>query len=159
MIASPATRWRSAATAALCVAALLVSAACSNDSNGTPDAGADTGPVIDAPANEPFGRACDNPGSLCKDQDQSGVALSCVGVQGGAAGKGFCTRKCTDIAGECFGVPNGQWAACALSGQDTDAGPAPMFCAYLCKSQQGDFTCPGTLKCGPESGGQAICVP
>jgi len=116
---------------------------------------------------EPFGRVCENFGQQCKDKDPDGFTLWCVGLQGGTPGKGFCTRRCSDIGPECYNVPNGQWAQCFIEDQSAgDAGPAKKYCGFLCKGKQEEggnvktWTCPGTLKCGqPNSQGTAVCIP
>ncbi len=151
----------------LCPLSLTLGACSSSDSNnGNNDAGAsdatDGGAEVDAPADEPFGRAC-KLGSPC-DKDPEDVPLICIGVEGSKEGMGFCTRTCNAQGGgpECYGVPNGQWSSCYLKAPDTDAGPGQSYCVYLCKSPQpeGTWSCPGTLRCGQENeDGVAFCMP
>jgi hypothetical protein len=110
-------------------------------------------------ADEPFGRICEL-GKACPDKDLAGHDLVCIGVTGGAAGRGFCSRPCTDVGGECFGVPNGQSASCFLEENAGDAGPGNKFCGFLCKTKTNTWTCPGGMTCGTPGGdGTAICVP
>ena len=145
----------------------LVRCNASDDGRNGGDAGPDDGWVTDAatgdaPADEPFGRIC-KLGEPC-DKDLEGYPLVCVGVEGSAAGMGFCTRNCNPQGGgpECYGVPNGQWAGCYLSGPSTDAGPGLSYCLFVCASQKpkGSWTCPGTLACGEKNeDGAAICLP
>ena len=111
-------------------------------------------------ADEPFGRLCTKIGADCPDQDQRGFKLTCVGVNGGAPGKGFCTTVCSSIGSSCFGVPNGQWAECILKSPGTDAAPGTEYCGFLCRVGKRSWVCPGTLTCGkPDSQGTALCVP
>jgi hypothetical protein len=132
------------------IATLLLGSACGgSDEAVEPDAALQP----DAPADEPFGRACTNPGEECPDPDPTGVKLFCVGIQG-AAGKGFCTRECVQAGPACTGVPNGQWAACVLQGTEV------MYCAFACKAKEYFWDCPGSLGCGtPDGEGNAFCVP
>jgi hypothetical protein len=107
------------------------------------------------PIDDPFGRACSELGKPCKDKDPQGYDLLCVGVAGGAEGKGFCTRTCTDVGNECFGAPNAQWAACLLGGENSG-----KFCLYLCQDKKQGWPCPPTLHCDkPSAEGVAICIP
>jgi hypothetical protein len=130
------------------------------------DAQSDLGPPPDVVmwpdtrgVSEPFGRTCEL-GKQCTEKDIDGYPLVCIGVAGGAQGRGFCSRSCTDVGGECYGVPNGQMASCFLEASKGDAGPGDKFCGFLCKTGTHTWTCPGGMKCG-ETGkdGTAICVP
>jgi|GEM_PF-4315749 hypothetical protein len=153
----------------LIVAALagsLLAYGCGNDGqpSGTSDLGqpgADTSHVWEVPgANEPFGRLCTKQGMTCSDKDTNGESLWCNGITGGTAGYGFCTRECTQWGGQCYGVPNGQWSSCVLSGAATDAGPAKEYCAFFCLHEGTRFQCPGTLRCEESTDGKrAFCVP
>jgi len=108
---------------------------------------------------EPFGRTCEL-GKQCTEKDLDNYPLVCIGVAGGAQGRGFCTRPCTDVGGECYGVPNGQMAGCFLEASKGDAGPGDKFCGFFCKMGTNTWTCPGGMKCGPTGkDGNAICVP
>ncbi|MFZ5786500.1 MAG: hypothetical protein ACOY3Y_08655 [Acidobacteriota bacterium] len=110
--------------------------------------------------NEPFGRACTTIGKECPDKDPAGFTLVCIALAGGSAGKGFCTRSCTDVGTECEGAPNGQKAGCFISSGAGDAGPGDKFCGFLCKTKTNFWTCPGTLTCGkPDKDGTAVCLP
>jgi hypothetical protein len=112
------------------------------------------------PIDDPFGRICNVLGKECPDRDVDGRPLTCIGVSNGAPGKGFCSRQCSDVGNECFGAPNGQYAACIMSAQTgPDAGPGLKFCGFLCKNKDRVWACPATLKCGPVSGDTALCVP
>ena len=147
--------------------ALLLS--CSGDDSPNDVGGGDAVDVGIKPdikgADEPFGRACTTIGQQCPDKDPDGFTLWCMALQGGTAGKGFCTRQCSDVGPECYKVPNGQWAQCFI--EDTsagDAGPSKKYCGFLCGSRDGThtltWTCPGTLTCGkPNSQGTAVCLP
>lgn len=123
--------------------------------------GADGGQVWQVPgADEPFGRLCSKQGMTCSDSDPNGGTLWCNGINGGTAGYGFCTRECTQWGGQCYGVPNGQWSSCVLSGAATDAGPAKEYCAFFCLYEGTRHTCPGTLRCADSTDGKrAFCVP
>lgn len=146
------------------VAVLLLAWACSgDDEKPTPDLGLDglLDLTPDAPQykDEPFGRLCTNFNQNCPEKHE-GFTLWCVGVQGGAAGKGFCTPQCSDVGNECFGVQNGLWAQCILGSEASDAGPGTKYCAFLCKTADRTWGCPPNLTCGkPDSQGNAICVP
>ena len=149
---------RSSTPLAVVFVVSLLASGCTTGDSGI-DAAVDLGKA-DLPADEPFGRICDNIGSICKDKGPKGEAYVCLAPTGGAANMGFCTKECSETTGlECYGVPNGQWAQCALRSQGTDAGPGKTFCAFLCRTAKGDWSCPGTLRCGKEENKQAICVP
>lgn len=155
-------------TLAAALAASLLVPACSDngdsndqDSAAPPgDGGAETAIGGDAAAvDEPFGRACQL-GKPCPN-DQEGYPNLCVGTEGSTAGQGFCTRTCNAQGGgpECYGVPNGQWAACMLGGEKKDGGPTTNYCVFLCAAPQGKWTCPATLRCGPVKDDFAFCAP
>lgn len=107
------------------------------------------------PAQEGFGDGCDLAAPQCK------TGFTCIGVQGGTEGKGFCTKGCTNAGALCDGAPAGTLAACVL-------GPAPgqqgsNSCAFLCEVGGKQHTCPSTLTCSqteqPPSSGQKPCLP
>jgi hypothetical protein len=140
----------------------LGSIACGSDTKEPQkDLAADTKPWPDVRgADEPFGRACTNLGKECPDKDPAGFTLLCIGVAGGTAGKGYCSRTCTDVGTECEGAANGQKAGCFVAENAGDAGPGNKFCGFLCKSKANFWTCPGSLSCGkPDKDGVAICLP
>lgn len=149
------------------VASLALLSACNSDDSGEQDStvvasdgGAETGSGGDSSAvDEPFGRACQM-GKPCPE-DQQGYPNLCVSVEGATAGQGFCTRSCNAQGGgpECYGVPNGQWAACMLGGAKKDGGPEINYCVFLCESPQGKWVCPPTQRCGEVKDGYAFCLP
>lgn len=111
---------------------------------------------------KPFGSTCTNVGETCKVPDPDGYKLICVALKGGPTGKGYCTRTCSDVGNECYGVPNGQMAGCFIESSDGgDSGPSTKYCGFLCRDTQGAlYDCPPTLKCGaPNAQGQAVCLP
>ncbi|MCB9558351.1 MAG: hypothetical protein H6707_19710 [Deltaproteobacteria bacterium] len=131
----------------------------SDDAAQTPDAAlVDAGPNL---PDEPFGRACTNIGQICKDVDPAGYPLTCIALQGGSSGKGFCTRQCQPNGPECTGVPNGMWATCAIQDPGNDAGPGPMYCGFACVGGGGrTWYCPPSMACGAKSdAGTASCLP
>lgn len=149
----------------------VVCVACGSSGSGGKDTGTSDSVAADVlkRVDEPFGRACDDVGKECPDKDLDGKSLTCIGINGGASGKGFCSRGClpppNNPGSECYGVPNGQWAGCVLTtggGEDQNGQPIPEvhYCAYLCKSAEGSWDCPGTLHCGTaDEDGTAFCVP
>ena len=162
------------------VAGLLVG--CSGTDDKDKDAAVDMVSVDTRKVvSEPFGQPCDpnktNPcgGNKCstdkecpKDykckkgtcKDPVGYALSCIALSGGDSSKGFCSRSCTEVGGECFGVPNGQMADCFVeTGLDLDGSANDKYCGFFCKSSKGSFDCPPGLKCGkPNANGNRFCV-
>jgi hypothetical protein len=110
---------------------------------------------------EPFGKPCSKPGSECPDLDLDGVSkLICVAPEGGAPGQGFCSRKCDDkTSAQCYQVPNGQWASCVLKNDPGDAGPVIYYCAFICASPKGNYTCPPGLSCESGNRDTSLCVP
>lgn len=100
---------------------------------GSPDAG--------------FGDKCDQ-ATPCTNS-----AMTCLTSQG--ATSGYCTKTCTNSGQQCSGAPSGTAAFCiASTGTET-------FCAFLCKAQGQEWTCPSTLACSstenPPSSGQFGC--
>lgn len=142
----------------LLLASLLSFSSCGDDDG----ASADSGVVVDLPPDEPFGRACDNPGGLCPEEVE-GQPLTCIGVSGGASGRGFCTLNCsTPVGAQCYGVPNGAWASCLIKGMQADPNvPPPYFCAFVCETASQSYLCPPTLTCSPDKdgSGRRLCVP
>lgn len=149
--------------AAVLLSLAAAASACSSDDDTRADGSAEQrdGSVArpDLP-NEPHGRPCDTPGSYCKDK-QDNVRLVCVAVKGGTAGKGFCSKECTQLVGkECYNVPNGMWAQCSIQTQADDAGVSTSYCAFVCETTEGKFSCPPGLHCGKKDDkGTAICLP
>lgn len=141
---------------------LIASSGCSSDDGGGPDAAVDTVLQPDLPPNRPFGRACDNPGGLCKEK-VNGRDLFCIATQAGAGtGRGFCSLECTQPAGaECYGTPNATFAKCLIQGSAaTDGAPAPMYCAFMCETNGRSYTCPPTTECDPQAtSGEKTCIP
>lgn len=146
------------------VASLALLTACTSSDNDPgeqdstivdADGGTEAAPAVD----EPFGRACQM-GSACP-KDQEGYPNLCVSLEGATAGQGFCTRSCNAQGGgpECYGVPNGQWAACMLGGPKKDGGPEINYCVFLCESPQAKWTCPPTQRCAEVKDGYAFCLP
>ena len=106
-----------------------------------------------AVVDEPFGRSCTKEefGKECKDKDADNNPLTCVPVEKDSE-KGLCTKPCSDVGGECFGVPNGQWALCS--------GGSTKFCVFLCQTPERSYICPPMLTCGEvDDKGYAICLP
>jgi hypothetical protein len=136
----------------LLIGALL---ACGGAKDSPPDASIDGAGRSDVRGvDEPFGRACAEIGKECPVKDPQGFPLICIALEGGSQGKGFCTRTCTDVGGECFGAPNGQMAGCFISGQ------SDKYCGFLCQEKLVTWTCPGTLTCGTsDKDGTAFCLP
>jgi len=143
------------------LAVLALTACAKNDPEPQKDMATDTKLWPDLRGvDEPFGRVCTNLGKPCTDKDPEGYDLMCIGIQGGTAGKGFCSRSCTDVGTECYGAPNGQSAGCFISAASGDAGGGDKFCGFLCKTSKSSWACPGTLTCGKtDKDGNAICVP
>ena len=133
--------------------------------SGSGDKDKDTG--IDAVAtdtrkvvSEPFGSVCDNPNEACKAIDKFGYKLACVSLTGGTSGKGYCSRTCSDVDDNCYGVPNGQMAECFVeAAASDDSGPGTKYCGFFCKNSKGVFDCPPGLKCGKaNANGNRVCL-
>ena len=143
------------------VAVACVMLACSgSDAKDKPTPDATAGDSRARPS-EPFGTVCDNPNSACKVKDPFGYKLVCIALKGGTAGQGYCSRTCSDVDTNCFGVPNGQMAGCFVeTSTNDDSGPGTKYCGFICKSSKGNFDCPPKLKCGkPNAQGTAVCLP
>jgi hypothetical protein len=52
-------------------------------------------------------------------------------------------------------------AACLVQANTGDAGaPGQKYCGFICKLPDADYTCPGSLTCGPtDEEGVAVCLP
>ncbi|MBW2732685.1 MAG: hypothetical protein JRH20_09865 [Deltaproteobacteria bacterium] len=144
--------------ASLLIASIFLVTACGGEDVLSVDASV----TADLPPDEPFGRACDNPGSLCAEKIDE-APLSCIATRGGATGRGFCTLNCsTPVGAECMGVPNGTWASCLIKGLQPDPNiPPPYFCAFLCETPSQSYACPPTLICLEEKdgSGRRFCGP
>ena len=143
----------------LLLASLLLCCSGSGDKDkdtGTDSVTTDTRKVV----SEPFGSVCDNPNSQCKAKDKFGYKLYCVALTGGTSNMGYCSRTCSDVGDECYGVPNGQMADCFVEAAAADdTGPGTKYCGFFCKSSKGIFDCPPGLKCGKaNANGNRVCV-
>ncbi len=141
------------------LASLLIVCSGSGDKNkdkGLDGVASDTRKVV----SEPFGTPCDNPNEVCKTKDKFGYKLYCVALTGGTSGKGYCTRTCSDVGDECYGVPNGQMAECFVEASSPDdTGPGTKYCGFFCKNSKGNFDCPPGLKCGKaNANGNRVCT-
>jgi len=94
-----------------------------------------------------FGAKC-TPGKTgeCKS------GLECVGL---TAGKGWCTKTCTNAGKACNNAPTGTAAYCAVKNKDG----TKYWCAFVCKIKTSTWKCPPDLKCGTVSNQQAFCEP
>lgn len=95
-------------------------------------------------------------GEPCGTANPCGSGLTCVQFMSG----GFCTQTCADNLKECTAgkpAPTGTKAFCVLpyNGQN--------YCAFLCKSSAGSWSCPSGLTCAasdnPPGSGQYVCEP
>ena len=141
------------------LACLLLVCSGSGDKNkdtGSDAVTSDTRKVV----SEAFGSVCDNPNDTCKAKDKFGYKLICVALTGGTSNKGFCSRTCSDVGDECYGVPNGQMADCFVEAAAADdSGPGTKYCGFFCKNSKGVFDCPPGLKCGKaNANGNRFCL-
>lgn len=98
-----------------------------------------------------------NYGSPCvKGSQPCATGLQCIEFMGGS----FCTKPCSNNLMECTGTPAapaGTKAFCLLT-----VG-SQYYCAFLCGSTSGTWSCPTGLTCDPQDNppgsGQYACVP
>lgn len=138
--------------------AVAFALSCGGGDKATPDTiSADTFPV----PKEPFGTVCTNLGEKCAVKDKYGYDLYCIALTGSISGKGFCSRKCSDVGNECSLVPNGQMSECFIeAGTSDDSGPGTKYCGFFCKKASGTYHCPPDIQCDKaNSSGTAVCKP
>jgi len=140
----------------------VTAGSCSDDTNQILDLGSDMmAPDTRKIIHKPFGSACINVGQQCTVKDEDGYDLYCVALAGGPPGKGYCTRTCSAVGTECYGVPNGQNAGCHVGdSQADDTGPGTKYCGFICKTTAGLWDCPPDLTCSkPNAQGTSFCIP